>query len=122
MKYPKVGIDTTSVNDSHYIRRGSRWSANKLIEHSANYKVHKIPIAFIDLAVTPFKSDNFNDFVYHLNRVEKADLEYPILFDDEGCICDGWHRLAKAIVKGDTMIKAIRLEDMPPHDSYEKQN
>jgi hypothetical protein len=60
------------------------------------------------------------DFITHYKRVKDTDLKYPILLDDRGCICDGWHRVAKAIIEGKKYIKAIRIEEMPDA-SHEEQ-
>jgi len=59
------------------------------------------------------------DMAYHIDRVNKADFKHPILIDNQGCICDGWHRVMKAIMLGHTTIKAIRLLDMPFASSTE---
>ena len=50
---------------------------------------------------------------YHIRRMNKADLQYPIILDDTGYICDGWHRLLKSIIGGKETIMAIRLPLMP---------
>ena len=52
--------------------------------------------------------------------MNQADLKYPIILDDTGFICDGWHRLLKSIVEGKDTIKAIRLKVMP--DPVEVKN
>lgn len=39
-------------------------------------------------------------------RIKKADLDYPILLDKDGKIKDGYHRLAKAFLKGHKTIDA----------------
>ena len=36
-----------------------------------------------------------------------------------GFIADGWHRIAKAILRGDETIKCVRLKTMPEPDSIE---
>ena len=63
---------------------------------------------------------NFTWILYHIKRIEKADLNYPILLDPDGCIIDGWHRIAKAVLNEDLTIKAKRLQIMPEPDSLEK--
>lgn len=122
MKYPKVIIEHTDLIDSFYKRRGYSWSAVKLIEQSKKYKVYDVPVSFINLSDLYFTIPNIDYFIYHVNRINKTDLKYPIIFDNEGAICDGWHRMCKAILLGKTTIKAIKLEEMPDHDSYTEQN
>ena len=47
-----------------------------------------------------FTMSCFDSFVYHCKRVKDCNLEYPIILDDFGQICDGWHRIAKAVLEG----------------------
>lgn len=77
------------------------------------YKVFDLPIDGIDLSWNPFESSNMFDFIRHVQRVQQTDPKNPILIDDLGTICDGWHRVAKAILEGRKTIKAIRIEEMP---------
>ena len=48
------------------------------------------------------------------NGVEKK-IKYH-----RGTICDGWHRVVKTILKGETTIKAIRIEEMPDPSSIKE--
>ena len=45
----------------------------------------------------------------HWKRIENANMSYPILIGPEGWIIDGIHRFCKAVVKGDTTIKAYKF-------------
>lgn len=120
MTYPKVHIEKLDYIDSFFKKNGYRYSAVKLVEQSKLYKTYEIPIAFIDLSESPFNLSSFDYFIFQMKRVENSDLKYPILFDNEGTLCDGWHRLAKAILRGDTTIKAIKLKEMPEYDRYDE--
>ena len=123
MKLPKVKIDSIKLIENEYQdQRGNVWNVLKLIEHSKQFKPFNMPLAGIDLSRMPWEIDNINTFVYHVKRVEKTEMIHPIILDDEGIIADGWHRVAKAILKGKTYIKAIRLESMPNPDKTEKTN
>lgn len=97
-----------------------KWDAPTLVEFAKkqNYKVFDMPLACVDLAKQPWKLNNFGDIIYHMQRTKDVDLKYPILLDDDGIICDGWHRVAKALIEGKTSIKAIRLEKMPHVSGY----
>ena len=48
------------------------------------------------------------------------ELKYPILIDHLGRICDGYHRIVKAIIENKTEIDATRIEEMPRPDGYEE--
>ena len=54
--------------------------------------------------------------VEHFVRIEKVNMDYPIILDPNGQIFDGAHRVAKAMTNGQTTIKAVKVEVMPPPD------
>ena len=113
--FPKVIIDSLEMTENNYERgKGEKWNCTTLIEHSKKFKVFDMPLAGISTYGTPWGViDSLDGFLYHIKRIENTSLEHPIILDDYGNICDGWHRVCKAILKGDTTIKAIRLENMP---------
>ncbi len=110
------------IENEYQDQHGNIWCALKLIEHSKKYKPFKLPLIGIDLTRLPWDVDNISTFIHHAKRIKKTSLKHPIILDDEGMITDGWHRVAKAILKGETHIKAIRLETMPTPDRTEKSN
>lgn len=116
MSYPKVKIEGVDPLEAVFVRGTTEWSVLRLIEASKDLLVIEIPLCAIDLSIKVWDVDNVNDFIHHIKRVENTDLNYPIILDDNGFVCDGWHRIAKAISKGKTIIKAVRLEKMPSHD------
>lgn len=121
LNYPIVEIEGIEITENDYVRSDARWNCLKLIEHSKKYPVFDFPLAGMDLGRDAWGGQlTMDDFVYHMKRIEKTNLEYPILLDDRGTICDGWHRICKALLKGDTAIKAIRLVTMPEADQYFK--
>lgn len=95
------------------------WDIPTLIQFvkEKKYKTINILIDSIDLSWNPFDYLNVLDFSKHVKRVKDTDLKYPILIDDLGTVCDGWHRIVKAIVEGKKYIKAIRLKEMPSPSS-----
>lgn len=116
---PPVKLMNISVTDNVYHNRGCRWTASTLIKYceEQNYPVFTIPVAGISLDNIPWDNTKiFLHFCDHMKRAMDANLDYPIILDEYGYICDGWHRLAKAIVTGKTEIKAIRIEKMPKPD------
>jgi len=116
-KPPKVKIEGCKLKESYCIRYGKKWKAKDLIKHSKKYEVFDLPLAGIDLTTNAWVIKDIDDFIYQVGRVKNTSLKYPIIIDYAGCVCDGWHRIAKAILQGCTTIKAIRLETMP--DKYE---
>lgn len=118
---PIVDIPSVEFIDSCYSYGGDRWEAVKLYHFAKEkgYRTFDLPVAGINLASSAWDVPKFSDFLQHMKRVQKCTLDKPILLDNDGFICDGWHRLAKAILEGHKYIKAIRLEEMPaPSSTY----
>jgi hypothetical protein len=51
-----------------------------------------------------------------IRRQDLANLDYPVIVSAEGCLMDGWHRLAKAIAAGLTEIWYVQFSEDPPPD------
>lgn len=52
----------------------------------------------------------------HVERIQKADLTYPIILNHDRSLMDGGHRLCKAILEGRTKIKAVQFSSVPVSD------
>lgn len=52
----------------------------------------------------------------HAQRIQNADLRFPIILAADGHLMDGGHRLAKAWLAGATHIDACRFAVDPPPD------
>lgn len=112
---PTLDLDPLKFYESTYTAYGNSYDAPTLVQFAKDkgYPTFDMPIVGIDMSELPFAVDDFAQFVWQLSRVMKTDLAYPILLDDHGTICDGWHRVAKAVMEGRPTIKAIRLQEMP---------
>lgn len=99
----------------HYFDVGNKkFKVADLIESSKGLEIFDLPIDGIDLYAEPWEhTSKMGDFADHLIRIKKSDLSKPIIINDYGYICDGWHRLMKAIMKNQKTIKAVRLIHMP---------
>lgn len=115
---PKVPIEKLGLAENCYVRDNEAWSASNLIQwcKEQDYPIFKLPLVGINLNTSVWKIDNIYDFIYHMNRCKDCNKTYPIILDDAGQVCDGWHRICKAIIDGDAEIDAIRIEKMPDAD------
>lgn len=88
------------------------WSVARLFELSKDLPVMEIPLAHINMY---YKYDlmTLRELAGHIVAVNKADLNYPIILDEDGEIMDGRHRLIKAIIHGEKTIKAVRFTENP---------
>ncbi len=109
----KLGISEFHYSQNTYTRAGKTYQVTDLIELSKNLEPFEIPIAGIDIGVQTWGEVDIKDFCYHMDRVNKSDLSFPIILDNTGFICDGWHRVVKSIIEGKETIKAVRLTVMP---------
>ncbi len=113
--FPKVEIDDFHYSEGEFVYENQKYPVRDLIKAAKDLPTFEIPLAGISLS-HKFGDGSVKSSLYHYKRIENADLDYAIIIDDEGYICDGWHRVAKAILKGHTTIKAKRLTIMPDRD------
>lgn len=106
-------IEGFNFRENEFTRDDRKYRVVDLIEASKDLPAFDLPLCGIDIGIMPWGEQTIKSFVYHSKRVELADLNYPIILDDTGYPCDGWHRIAKAILLGKTTIKAKRLIVMP---------
>lgn len=77
------------------------------------------PLAELDLSGQVWfhgRCPTIDEVVKHYERVLAADLDYPILLDVDGRVMDGYHRIVKARLQGDTTILAVRFSVTPEAD------
>lgn len=120
-KNPKIVFTSLPLSDNKYCDgHGNTYSTATLVQYckEQNYPVFKMPLACVNLDCMPFDVKNLDSFIWQMKRVKDTDLKYPILLDNFGRICDGYHRVCKALLEGKTEIDAIRILDMPRPDAY----
>jgi len=112
---PVVEISGCKVHENYYSKGESTWDVATLISYckEKNYPIFDLPLAGVPTDGMPLTITDYAGFIKHCKRVQDADLQYPIILDDKGSIADGHHRVAKAVLNGDTTIKAIRIQEMP---------
>jgi hypothetical protein len=96
-------------NSSHYWYEHALWEAAKL----ENLPIIDVPVCAVPINYIPWELEDLEDMMYHIRKVEQADLMFPVIFDDKGNLIDGYHRLVKAIMNGYKTIKAVRFITLP---------
>ena len=88
------------------------WGIPRLFQLASELEPMDVPIAHLNIAdaVGPF---TLREMAGQIKAVNDADLRYPIILDENGQIMDGRHRVIKAIVTGETTIKAVRFDENP---------
>lgn len=112
-------IEDYTFEESCYTENGEEWSAATLYKAAKEQgcKAFKYPLKYFDMSTTRFLNvDNVFDFAHHAKRVANADTSIPVLFSPVGGLMDGYHRVVKALINGDTYILAYRLLVLPEPD------
>ena len=92
---------------------GLSWSVPRLFELSRGLPVMEIPLNHMNMNYS-YERLTLREMVMHIKAVHDADLDVPIILDEDGDIMDGRHRLMKAMFIGVETIKAVRFEENPP--------
>lgn len=88
------------------------WSVPRLFELSRNLPIMEVPINHLSLYYT-YEKLTLRDMVMHMNAINNADLDKPIILDEDGELTDGRHRLMKSMLLGKETIKAVRFDENP---------
>jgi len=88
------------------------WSVARLFELAKNLPVMEVPLDHLYLYYT-YEKLTLRDMVMHMRAVNDADLDCPIIFDEDGELLDGRHRLMKAMLIGAATIKVVRFDENP---------
>lgn len=111
---PPVQIRKFSYEENCYCFENKTWNLPTLLKAIGDQGciLFDFPLSSIDLSRGPWGSiDNVEIFLYHAKRAIQCDLSYPLIFDWDGYLADGWHRVAKAILEGVASLKAYRLKE-----------
>lgn len=88
------------------------WSVARLLELARDLPVMEIPLDHLNVYFT-YDKLTAREMVMHMQAVNSADLEHPIILDEDGEIMDGRHRLMKAMLTGAKTVKAVRFDENP---------
>jgi hypothetical protein len=92
------------------------WDVDRLIELSANFPVRSIPLDSIKELDTAYWFNDERDrptvnlIIEHLRLIEDVDMSYPIILNVDGRVMDGMHRVARAVLDGESTIMAVQFD------------
>lgn len=90
----------------------NEWSVARLHSLSKDLPVMEIPLDHLNVFNT-YEKLTLREMVMHMKAVNDADLDYPVILDEDGDIMDGRHRIMKALLLGLPTIKAVRFDENP---------
>ena len=106
-------IETWRSHSEQMSRLGRHnWSVARLIELSRELPVMDVPLNHMSLYYK-YEKLTLREMVMHMRAVLNADLQFPIILDEDGEIMDGRHRLMKAMLEGRQTIRAVRFDTNP---------
>lgn len=116
----KIKIPEWHSYKDQFCRLGKHeWKLVVLLELSKDLEVFDLPMAALNIYHN-YEKLTLREMVMHFNAVMNADLNYPIILDEDGEIMDGRHRIMKALYEGRETIKAVRFEKNPdPCEIYD---
>jgi hypothetical protein len=88
------------------------WSVSRLFELARDLPVMEVPLNHLCVYYT-YEKLTLREMVMHMQAVNDADLDKPIILDEDGELMDGRHRLMKAMLLGKETIKAVRFDENP---------
>ena len=88
------------------------WSVPRLFELARELPIMDVPLNHLSLYYT-YEKLTLRDMVMHMRAVNAADLDKPIILDEDGELMDGRHRIMKAMLTGAETIKAVRFDENP---------
>ena len=110
----------SNIHNQRYSDDGKgRYVVGNLISRAKELPIKEMPMEHLGLyGICIDAGDSMMGFVRHMKGVMDADLQYPIILDEDGYIMDGRHRVAKALLEGKETIKYVRFEETPDPDYY----
>lgn len=90
----------------------NEWRVPVLFELARNLPVMEIPLAHLNTWYE-YESMSLSELAGHMLAVLEADMDCPIILDENGVVMDGRHRILRAMVYKKETIKAVRFEVNP---------
>jgi hypothetical protein len=88
------------------------WSVARLFELARDLPVMEVPLNHLNVYYR-YEKLTLREMVMHFKAVNAADLDKPIILDEDGDLMDGRHRVMKALLLGIETIKAVRFDTNP---------
>jgi hypothetical protein len=97
------------------------WDVDRLVEMSASFAAEEIPVASISEIDSIYwfhdgEEPTVRKVADHARLIQDVDASYPIILGPDGRVMDGMHRVARALLKGEATITAVRFQVLPDPD------
>jgi|SRR6185369_4727079 len=88
------------------------WRVPVLFELARSLPIMEVPLNHLNVYYK-YEKLTLRQMVMHIKAVNDADLNMPIILDEDGELMDGRHRLMKAMLTGAETIKVVRFDENP---------
>ena len=94
------------------------WDIDRLVALASHIEPHLVPVASVRELDEPYwgESVTCRHVAEHARLINEADLDYPVILSSDGRIMDGMHRVLKALMQGESHIRAVRFLTDPEPD------
>jgi hypothetical protein len=97
------------------------WDVDRLVELCDGLPVEEVAlddIAEIDSVYwfDEWQRPTVRKVIEHFRLVQDVDMSHPIILGPDGRVMDGMHRVARALLDGQSTIAAVRLSVLPEPD------
>jgi hypothetical protein len=98
------------------------WDVDRLIRLSSGLPIREVPLESIKDVDTDYwfngssEAPTVRKVVEHFRLVLEVDPSHPIILGIDGRVMDGMHRIARAILEGNSSIRAVQFEVHPEPD------
>jgi hypothetical protein len=98
------------------------WDVDRLVRLSAHFEVKDVSLDSIRELDEPFwfleneELPTVRAVAGHARLINETDLRHPIILAADGRVMDGMHRVAKALIEGRDVIRAVQFEVDPEPD------
>lgn len=98
------------------------WDVDNLITKSKNQTIIEIELSEIKELGQNYwyqgesDSPTCKSIAEHMKLVKECDLNFPIILAANGSVMDGMHRVCKAYLNGQELIKAVKFDATPEPD------
>lgn len=94
------------------------WDVDRLVALASVLEPELVPIASIRELDEPYWGEPMTcrNVAEHARLTNEADVNYPVILSSDGRIMDGMHRVLKALIRGESQIRAVRFLSDPEPD------
>jgi len=99
------------------------WNVERLWSLSENICINELDVHTLmqkvldkDCWFRGYEKPTTRNTIAHFERIQAADLSYPIILTPDGTILDGVHRLVKAYMQQKEQIKVVKFNELPKPD------